>query len=104
MSPQALVHSYLKRSLREDARIASLILRAWPDFRDEVCADGRPLRDRKVDEWLSNMASGEVSPDAVLALTETARVNGSRRLGRLEPWMRDRLAAELDRFAREIGA
>lgn len=93
MSPQILVDRYLEKRLREDARVAAFILRAWPEFSER-------LGHRKVDAWLSQMACGEVSPETVLALTETVPVNGSRTLGSMQGWQKDRLAGHLDLIAR----
>ena len=94
MSPQALINSYLKRSLKQDAKVAAVILRACPEF----------VGDEKVDTWLSRMGCGTIHPDAVLQLTEQAKVNGSRPVSRLKVWQRHALAQQLERFAQELGA
>jgi hypothetical protein len=94
MSPQMIVSSYLRKRLRDDAKVAALILRAWPEFSSTV-------GHYKVDVWLSRMGCGEISEDTVLAITEAVPVNGSRTLASMRPWQRDRLAAHLEALARE---
>ena len=100
MTPTTLVERYLQTRLRQDAKVAALILRAWPDFKDRPARGGGKVGDKKVDDWLATMACGEVSDETVLALTESVPVNGSRTLRSMQPWQRDRLAAHLEALAR----
>ena len=92
MTPQALVSSYLKRSLKQDAKVAAVILRSVPEF----------VGHEKVDPWLSRIGAGTIRSSRVLAILEAAKVNGSRPVSSLKIWQRHALAAELDRFAEEL--
>lgn len=94
MSPELLATRYTLKSLREGAQVAALILRHCPEF----VTKHRPTE--TVDQYLRRIGHGTMDDNAVVEITEAARVNGSRRIADLKVWMRHGLADQLDAFAR----
>lgn len=98
MTPQVIVTSYLKRRLRDDARVAALILRAWPEFIVDRGLGGNPAE--TVESYLRRMGAGTIRHETVLRLE--GALNGSRLMSGLDVEERAGLATRLERFAREL--
>lgn len=94
MSPQLLAERYVRSRLTQDAKVAAVILRACPEF----IWNDRP--EETVDNYLRRLGCGTIRHEAVLAITETASVNGSRLISSLKVWQRHALADQLDAFAK----
>lgn len=98
MSPELLATSYLRKSLCESAKVAAVILRHCPEFITHTHPQ------ETVDQYLRRIGHGTLHDETVIAVTELARVNGSRRIADLKVWQRHALADRLDGFAQGMEA
>ena len=92
MTAQVLVSNYLRRSLKQDAKVAAFILRACPEFVTDV-------RDERIADFLCRIGAGTIRDETVLGWLERSKVNGARPVSALSSWQRNSLALELQRFA-----